>query len=78
MKLARKFTVQNQDFKAICTATNLHVKVPSGGHLHYPVSKYDESQRKQIFESRVPEYMADGDFGEASRLVMNIEAGVIQ
>lgn len=75
MTLVRNFTVQNKDFKALCTATNLRVKASTGGHLHYPVSKYTESQRKQIFDSRVPEYMADGDFGEASRLIMNIEAG---
>lgn len=77
MKLFRSFTVQNQDFKAICTPANLQVKIPTGGHLHYPVAKYTETQRKKIFESRIPEYMADGDLGEASRLLMSIEAGVL-
>ena len=75
-KLLREFTLDNEKFTVACTETDLNV-MSSRGVLNYPVTKHTDMQKQRIFESHVPEFMAGRDFGEASRLIIAIEAGAI-
>jgi hypothetical protein len=74
MNLFRAFKLDNEKFTVACNKTNLNV-MSSRGVLTYPVEKHSDTQKQQIFDSRIPEYIAGRDLGEAGRLLMSIESG---